>query len=243
MKERLQKKIAAAGITSRRKAEELIVNGHVKVNGIVISQLGTLVDDHDDIQVHGKTIKTQKMLTIMLNKPAGVLSSVSDDRQRKTVIDLISHKVRLFPVGRLDYRSTGLLLLTNDGDLAHSLTHPKYHLPKVYHVKIRGSLQASQIALIENGLRTKEEKYQPATIKNVKIDLEKKQTHFDITLYEGKNREIRKMMEHFHHEVLKLNRFQIGPLQLGKLGSGQYRELSQDEIDLLIYVVQKGMPK
>lgn len=236
MKQRLQKVIAQAGIASRRKAEELIVNNQVKVNGIVVNQLGTLVDETDTIQVNNKTIKKEAKVIYMINKPMGVLSSSSDDRERKVVIDLIDDQRRLYPIGRLDYNTTGLLLVTNDGQLAQQIIHPSNELSKEYHVKIRGQLTQKDIDLCHKGLKTKEEHYRPVEIKNVNVDTEKKITHFDIVLYEGKNRQIRKMMEFLHHDVMKLHRFRIGPLSLGKLPTGRYRRLSDEEIIRL----QKG---
>lgn len=239
MRQRLQKVIAQAGIASRRKAEELILEGKVKVNGIVVKELGTQVDATDFINVNGKTISFEDKVTYLINKPARVLSSSSDDRNRICVVDLIKDKRRLFPVGRLDYQSTGLLLVSNDGELTNLLTHPKHEFSKQYHVKIRGTLTDSQKVLIEKGLKTKEENYLPAQISNVQIDSDKKQTHFDITLHEGKNREIRKMMEFFHHEVIKLHRFAFGPLEIGKLASGSYRKLTEEETRILKLLAKK----
>lgn len=239
MKQRLQKVIAQAGLASRRKAEELILEGKVKVNGIIVKELGTQVDSNDSINVSGKTISFEDRVTYLINKPARVLSSSSDDRDRICVVDLIKDKRRLFPVGRLDYQSTGLLLVSNDGELTNLLTHPKHEFSKQYHVKIRGTLTESQKLLVEKGLQTKEEKYLPAQINNIKVDSEKKQTHFDITLHEGKNREIRKMMEHFHHEVIKLHRFAFGPLEIGKLASGSYRKLTEEETRMLKLLAKK----
>lgn len=233
MSQRLQKVIAQAGIASRRKAEELILNGQVKVNGIVVTELGSTVTVDDVVQVNNKTIKQESTVVYMINKPMAVLSSSSDDRNRKVVVDLINDKRRLYPVGRLDYNSTGLLLITNDGDFSQSMIHPSSNIPKEYHVKIRGQLTQRSIDLMHKGLRTKEEHYAPVQISKVKIDRDKKITHFDIVLYEGKNRQIRKMMEHLNHDVLALNRFRIGPLKLGTMASGQYRKLSNEEISVL----------
>lgn len=234
MKERLQKVIAHAGIASRRKAEEMILAKRVKVNGIVIDQLGATVDENDKIQIDNKTIKRESKVIYMINKPLSVLSSASDDRERVVVVDLINDQRRLYPVGRLDYNSSGLLLVTNDGEFAQKVIHPSSHIPKEYHVKVRGQLTQKSIDLLHKGLRTKEESYYPVKISSVKVDTEKKITHFDIILYEGKNRQIRKMMEHLHHDVLKLHRFRIGPLQLGKLASGQYRKLTEEEVTRLL---------
>lgn len=239
MTQRLQKVLAQAGVASRRKAEELIASGKVKVNGKVVTEMGIQVSPEDSIQVNNKSIKLESKTVYMINKPMGVLSASSDDRDRKVIVDYINDKRRLFPVGRLDYNTTGLLLITNDGDFAQKIIHPSSNISKEYHVKIRGTLTPKNIELLENGLRTKETTYAPVKIKNVAIDSEKKITHFDITLYEGKNRQIRKMMEHLHHDVLKLNRFRIGPINLGNLGSGQYRLLTQEEISRLLHTAKR----
>ncbi len=242
MGERLQKVIAGAGVCSRRKAEDLILAKRVKVNGIVCDKLGTLVNNDDIILVDNKKInKASNKVTFILNKPQRVLSSSSDDRDRKCVVDLIKSNMRLFPIGRLDYYSTGLILVSNDGDLMQLLMHPKNHLPRKYHVKIRGRLQEWQINKIRAGLKTEDTTYQPCVIDNIEIDNDKKMTHFDITLYEGKNRQIRKMMEFFHHEVIKLHRFALGPILLDNLGSGCYRQLSEDEIITLKAICRKRM--
>lgn len=230
MSERLQKVIAQAGIASRRKAEELITSGKVKVNGIIVTELGTRVSSSDSIQVNNKTIKQETKVVYMINKPKGVISASSDDRGRRVVVDLINDARRLFPVGRLDYNTTGLLLVTNDGEFSQLMIHPSFNMPKEYHVKIRGQLTNQSIDLLRKGLRTKEEYYHPVEISSVRIDRVKNITHFDIVLYEGKNRQIRKMMEHLKHDVLALNRFRIGPLHLGTLPSGQYRRLNDQEI-------------
>ncbi len=234
MKQRLQKVIAQAGIASRRKAEDMILNNQVKVNGKIVNQLGTQVDENDTILVNNKPIKFETKVVYMINKPTGILSSSSDDRERKVVVDLIKDQRRLYPVGRLDYNSTGLLLVTNDGSFSQQIIHPSSEVSKEYHVKIRGTLTKRDIELCEKGLKTKEEQYQPVRINNVRIDSDKKITHFDITLYEGKNRQIRKMMEYLHHDVLKLHRFRLGPLQLGNLASGSYRLLNEEEIQRLL---------
>lgn len=240
MSERLQKVIARAGICSRRKAEDLIVANRVKVNGIVVNKLGSLVNDGDTILIDNKKINFNPQFeTYILNKPQRVLSSSSDDRDRVCVVDMIKSKTRLFPIGRLDYYSTGLILISNDGDLMQLLMHPKNHLPRHYHVKIRGRLQDWQIEKIESGLRTKESYYRGCPISNVKIDDDKKITHFDITLFEGRNRQIRKMMEYFHHEVIRLHRFALGPILLDNLGSGCYRKLSDEEILTLKAICKK----
>ncbi|NLC06079.1 MAG: rRNA pseudouridine synthase [Erysipelothrix sp.] len=240
MKERLQKRIAHSGITSRRKAEELIKAGKVSVNGQKVIEMGYLVDDMDVIKVNGKLIDVEKKVYYMLNKPRQVLSSVSDDRGRKVVTDLIKVKERIYPVGRLDYETTGLIILTNDGEFANRMIHPRYHLPKMYHVKIEGILTNDDINRLSKGLTTKEERYQRAIVENVRRDKKKKVTHFDMTIFEGKNRQIRLMMEFLGYDVLALSRLSIGPLTLDKLPSGKYRALTNHEIKLLNKAVNQN---
>lgn len=234
MSERLHKAIAKSGITSRRKAEELIKAGKVLVNGKRITEMGFLVSPNDTITVNGKVAEKEQKVYYLLNKPKQVLSSVSDDRGRRVVTDLIPEKSRIYPVGRLDYDTTGLIILTNDGDFANKLIHPRHHLPKTYHVKVKGLLNEDSVKLIRSGLKTKDELYQPALVSDVKPDRAKFVTHFTLTIYEGKNRQIRLMMEYLGHEVLALSRLSLGPLKLDNLRSGEYRELKPHEVKLLL---------
>lgn len=241
MKQRLQKVIAHSGITSRRKAEQLIAQGKVSVNGQIVTEMGTLVGQDDAIKVNGKAITKENKVYFMINKPRQYLSSVSDDRGRRVVTELIDSSERIYPVGRLDYYTTGLLILTNDGDFANNLIHPRYHLPKLYHVKISGLLSKQDINKLFEGLKTNEEKYQKAIVEDDKYDKTRNVTHFKMTIFEGKNRQIRKMMEHLGHEVLALSRLAIGPLSLGNLQAGQYRQLTPHEIKRLKIASEKGI--
>ena len=231
--ERLQKVIANAGICSRRKAEELIVKGIVTVNGHTITELGYKVLDDDTIKVANKIIKKENKVYYIINKPKNVLSTTSDDRERKVVTDLIDTKQRIYPVGRLDYDSTGLLILTNDGDFTNTLIHPKYHIPKVYDVTIDNILTIAQLKELENGVMLDDGITAKCKIKIRHKDEEKKITVLDITLYEGKNRQIKRMMEYFNLNVLKLHRIQFGSIHIGNLNYGSYRKLSSEEIKSL----------
>lgn len=241
MKQRLQKVIAQSGLTSRRKAEELIAAGKVKVNGQKVTEMGFLVGPEDAIMVNGKPLGIENKVYLVINKPKQVISAVSDDRDRKVVTDLIKIPERVYPVGRLDYDTTGLLILTNDGDFANQLIHPRYHLPKTYYVKIKGKLSPEAIKKLSLGLKTKHETYQKALVSDVRTDYRKNTTHFDLTIYEGKNRQIRLMMEFLGYDVMALSRMSIGPLSLGNLRSGQYRTLTIHEIKLLRQASEKGM--
>lgn len=231
--QRLQKVIAQSGVCSRRKAEELILEGKVSVNGKITKELGTKVSDADKISVNGKPLALEKYVYYLLNKPRGILSSSSDDRERKTVADLIPSNERLYPVGRLDMDTTGALILTNDGQFTHLMTHPKFHVDKTYHVNVRGVINDTDIQRIQKGFRVDGELMQPAIIKNIKYDTVKKRTQFDLTIFEGKNRQIRRMMEVLHHEVIKLHRIQIGFINVDDLKIGDYRILKPFEIKKL----------
>lgn len=231
---RLQKRIAQAGIASRRKAEELIRMGQVKVNGVVVTEMGVLVSVHDLIEVSGQVIEKEDLRYYLLNKPSKVISSVKDEHNRTTVIDLIDDKDnRIYPVGRLDYYSTGLIILTNDGEFANILTHPSSQITKEYHVRVEGILTQEAIAQVRKGLTTKEDNYLPAKIFNIRPDQAKNYTHFDIELIEGKNRQIRKMFKFLGFEVQKLHRQRIGPITLEKLNPGQFRVLKPYEVKQL----------
>jgi 23S rRNA pseudouridine2605 synthase len=237
--ERLQKIIAAAGITSRRKAEELIASGAVSVNGKIVTELGTKADSAvDHIKVNGKLLRgAEEHKYIVINKPKGTMTTTTDPEGRETVIDLLKGvKTRLYPVGRLDYNSEGLLLLTNDGDLAQKLTHASSHVPKVYLVKVSGVPDEAQIqklrggVMIEEGARgTKRVRTAPAGIKVFK---DAENPWYEITLIEGRNRQIRKMFQAIGHHVEKIRRIQYGPLTLD-LEPGEFRELRPFEITAL----------
>ena len=184
--ERLQKVIANAGITSRRKAEDLISKGIVEVNGKIIRELGYKVSPSDTIKVNGKKIKTERKVYFLLNKPRGVVSTVEDDKERKTVIDLISCKERIYPVGRLDYDTTGVLLLTNDGVFANNLMHPSKKIDKVYVAKINGKMKTEDFLKLENGIMIDNQKTAPAKVRLKKYDKDKDISYIKITIHEGK---------------------------------------------------------
>ncbi len=229
---RINKFIAQSGVCSRRKADELIVKGKVKVNGEVISLLGYDVQNKDIVEVDGKTISTsEKLVYFMLNKPKGIISSSSDEKGRKTVIDLIKTTERIYPIGRLDYDSEGLILLTNDGELSYKLTHPKMQISKTYIVKIKGDILESELAVLRNGVKIKDVKYNKCKIKV--LEKEKNSTKLEIIITEGKNREIRNMLAFINKEIILLKRVKIAELKLGGLSRGEYRELKDYEINYL----------
>jgi 23S rRNA pseudouridine2605 synthase len=235
--ERLQKIIAAAGITSRRRAEELISSGHVQVNGMVVTALGTKADpESDHIRVDGKLLRgAQRHVYLLLNKPKGYVTTVSDPENRPTVMQLIRGvKKRVYPVGRLDYASEGLLLMTNDGTLANRLMKAASQVPKTYVVKVAGTpdnqalerLRAGVSIVTEDGRRVRTA---PAAIKLIK---EANNPWYEVTLIEGRNREIRRMFEKVGHHVEKIKRVRYGPLTLD-VAPGEFRELTLQEVDRL----------
>ena len=232
---RLQKYLADAGVASRRKSEELITGGRISVNGQITTQLGVKISpDKDTIALDGKIIRSNtKLMYIMLHKPEGVITSVSDPYNRPVVIDLIRDiPARLFPVGRLDYDSSGLLLLTNDGQLAQILTHPRHSIPKTYVARLQGIPKKEGLRAFREGITIDDgPKTAPAQIKI----LEKKSTGciVRITISEGRNRQIRKMCEAIGCPVLELKRVSMGPLKLGSLQRGKYRHLTKAEVKQL----------
>lgn len=240
-KMRLQKYIAQSGYTSRRKAEVLIQEGHVQVNGEVVIEQGTQVSDADVILVKGQqvTLESSKVY-YLINKPRAVLSSVSDDRGRVCVVDLIKEDNRLFPVGRLDYETTGALILTNDGEFSNFLTHPRYDMPKKYRVKVKGRLKKHVIMELSDGVIIEDVSYQGVEIFALNYDNFSDTTQFNITLYEGKNRQIRRMFKHYGLPVIDLHRYAIGPLIIDNLESGQYRKLNMNEIEKLLKIAKGG---
>ncbi len=229
---RLQKAIANKGISSRRAAETLIKEGKVKVNGTLVTTMGYLVNEDDLIEVEGLKEKEKKeKVAYLFYKPEKVMTTVHDDRNRKTVLDYFQNEpYRLFPAGRLDYLTIGALIITNDGELSHLLTHPSSHLEKTYEVKVRGTLSKDDIYQLENGILLEDGLTSPA---KVKIIQNKEHSIFYLTIYEGRNRQIRRMCEAIHHPVLSLKRISIAFLTLDGLKVGSYRKLSQDEIELL----------
>jgi len=234
MLERLQKIISRAGITSRRHAEEMIIEGRVSVNGRVIRKLGSRADpEKDHIKVDGKLINPKQPKTyILLNKPKGYITSLRDTEGRPTVIDLLRNvKTRVYPVGRLDYDTEGLLLLTNDGDLAHAIMHPKREIPKTYHVKIKGLLEDSDIQKLRGGIKIGDSFTAPADVKRLRRT--NHNSWIEMTIHEGRKRQIRRMLERIGHPVLKLKRVKIGFLDIKGLEVGKYRYLSLEEVSRL----------
>jgi len=229
--ERLQKFMAHAGIGSRRNCEELIIQGKVKVNGQVINVLGTKIDpERDKIEVNNKLIKAKEdMIYILLNKPDGYVTTSQDPQGRPTVIDLIKHiNKRIYPVGRLDYETEGLLLLTNDGELAYRLTHPKYKVNKVYQALIKGRPSNESIEQLRRGVLLEDGLTEPAQIKI--LDKIGDNTLIELTIHEGKNRQVRRMCKAVNHPVLNLKRTKIGSLDLGTIKLGSFRFLTEDEL-------------
>lgn len=235
--ERLQKIIAAAGITSRRKAEELITSGHVQVNGTVVTELGTKADpETDHIRVNGKLLHgTERHTYLLLNKPKGYVTTVSDPEKRPTVMDLVRGvKGRVYPVGRLDYASEGLIILTNDGDLAHRLMKAASHVPKTYLIKVAGTPKEEAIAKLRAGvsIATDEGRRVRTAPAAVRIIKEAANPWYEITLIEGRNRQIRRMFEAVGHHVEKIKRVRYGPLTLD-VPPGEFRSLTLKEIERL----------
>lgn len=235
--ERLQKVIASAGVASRRKAEQLIQEGKVSVNGKIVTEMGIKVSSEDEIKVNGKPLQKEEKVYYLLNKPKGYICAVSDDKDRKTVIDCFPDvKERIFPVGRLDYDTTGLLILTNDGEFANKMMHPRYHLPKTYEVSVDGVLTDQMLTMLQNGIELEDGKTLPAEVYLLKRLEGKKKTVIQITIFEGRNRQVRRMMEYFHCEVTRLARIQYGFLDLGHLRQGQYRKLRSFEVRKLMHM-------
>lgn len=234
MEVRLQKFLAEAGIASRRKSEELILAGEISVNGNVVRELGVKINDKTDVVLYkGERVQPQsRKVYIMLHKPEGFVTTVKDQFGRASVADLVKDiDERIFPVGRLDYNTSGLLIMTNDGSLTYKLTHPKYEVSKKYMVKIYGEPDAKALKKFRNGMYIDGKKTKPA-----KIDITKKDERFsyaEITISEGRNRQIRKMCEEIKHPVASLKRIAVGELSLGDLPKGKYRPLTQKEIDYL----------
>lgn len=236
--ERLQKVIAASGLTSRRKAEELIKDGKVKVNGKIVTELGTKVNENDEIMVNDNILEKEEKEYYLLNKPRGVLTTTSDDKNRKTVVDLINTNARIYPVGRLDYDTTGVLLLTNDGEFANIITHPKNEIEKTYIAKLNNIIKGEQIHKIEEGILIDNQLIKPKKVKLRKVNKESNTCFVEIVICEGKNHEVKKIFESVGLLVDKLKREKVGFFTLDNLKSGEYRKLSKKEISK-VYNIKK----
>ena len=233
---RINKFLSSLGIASRRAIDKYIEEGRIKVNGVIAST-GIDITEDDEIYIDNKKIETKRIeekVYFMLNKPLEVLSASSDDRGRKTVVDLIKTDKRIFPIGRLDYMTSGLILLTNDGELFNRLVHPKSEIYKKYYIKVFGEVKKEEIEELKKGVLLKDGKTLPAKISGIKYD--KNKTSMYISIREGRNRQIRRMIEKFGYKVLMLRREKIGELSLGDLREGKYRELTKEEIEYLYSV-------
>ena len=228
--ERLQKVIAEAGIASRRKAEELIKAGKVKVNGKVITELGTKVNSNDEVEVNDRVIEKENKEYYLLNKPRGVITSTSDEKDRKTVIELINTTSRIYPVGRLDYDTTGALLLTNDGEFANIIMHPSNKMEKVYIAKLEGIIKGEQINRLKNGITLDGKLVKASRVKLKKVDNTTNKSLVEITIHEGLNHQVKRMFESVGYHVEKLTRKQIGFFDIKDLKSGEYRRLTPKEV-------------
>ena len=232
--ERLQKVIALSGYCSRRKAEELIQKRQVRVNGELITEMGYKVNSTDFIEVEGNPINTtEDKVYYLLNKPRGIVATTKDEKGRKTVVDLIKTNKRIYPVGRLDYDTTGLILLTNDGELTNYLIHPKNNIEKVYVAKIKGLITKDEIRRLCNGVFIDGKKTSKAKAKILKIDKKNNSSVVELIIHEGKNHQVKKMFEAIGYDVLKLKRESIAFLTLDGLKSGEYRNLSIKEVKKL----------
>lgn len=234
MEERLQKYMARCGVASRRKCEEIILSGEVRINDNIVSELGVKINpEKDTVTYKGNIIKPEeKKLYIMLNKPEGYITSVKDEKGRKTILDLVKVEERIYPIGRLDYDSSGLILLTNDGDIYNKIIHPRVNIGKKYIATCRGEFSKEEIKRFESGIDIGG--YITAEAKMTLLDIEKKNnlvnSVVEIIIHEGKNRQIRRMCEALGHEVLSLKRVEVGSIKLGYLKKGQWRNLTDEEL-------------
>lgn len=242
--ERLQKVIAASGITSRRKAEVMISEGRVTVNGETITEQGYKVKRGDIIEVDGEQIQKENKVYYVINKPKKSVCTLDDEFDRKTVVSMIRCEERIFTVGRLDYDTSGVLILTNDGEFANQLIHPKFHIPKTYEVIIDGILTTEQIKALEKGVVLDDGiQTLPAKLRVKHKDFEHKKTRFEITIKEGRNRQIKRMMEVYGHTVTSLHRKSLGFLQVSDMSQGEYRILKPHEVKMLRRLALEGEAK
>ena len=237
--ERIQKVIANRGYCSRRKAEELLKQNKIKVNGQLVTELGRLVNDSDVIEIEGNILGREEKEYILLYKPRGVITSTSDDKHRKTVLDIVNTKKRLYPVGRLDYDTSGILLLTNDGSLTNKLIHPKNKIEKMYIAKVKGFASKESLIKLSKGVIIDNYKTAPAKAKLKKYDKKTNTSIVELTIHEGKNHQVKKMFNALGFDVLKLKRETFSFLNLSGLTSGEYRYLTPKEVKILYNEVNK----
>ena len=236
--ERLQKFLSQCGVASRRKSEELIIQGKVKINGKIVKDLGTKVSENDEVYVNNIMVTKQNKLYYLLYKPEKTICSVHDEKGRITVVDLINTKEKIFPVGRLDYDTSGLLLLTNDGELTNKLTHPSGSIEKTYFAKINGIISTREVNEMENGIVIDGVKTKKSQVKIKKIDKTNNKSYVEITITEGRNHQVKKMFSYFNYKVLKLKRIKYSFLTLDGLSIGEYRNLTIKEVKQLYNCVK-----
>ncbi|MBM7648035.1 23S rRNA pseudouridine2605 synthase [Bacillus ectoiniformans] len=239
--ERLQKVIAQAGFASRRKAEQLIIEGKVTVNGKKVTELGTKVSGSDKVEVGGIPVERENKVYYLFYKPRGVISAVSDDKNRKVVTDYFQFvEQRIFPVGRLDYDTSGLLIMTNDGEFSNLLTHPRYGVEKTYLARINGIPDRQILKKLATGVKLEDGMTAPARVKEISADKKKQRALIEITIHEGRNRQVRRMFEAFGFQVQKLRRERYGFLNLNGMNAGDIRELSAHEVKQLRTLAETG---
>ncbi|HEX3806620.1 MAG TPA: pseudouridine synthase [Gaiellaceae bacterium] len=228
---RLNAWLARAGVASRRKADELIKAGRVTVNGEV-GQLNTVVQPGDEVSLDGEPLAKQQLAYVLLNKPASVVTTASDPQGRRTVVDLVQHESRVVPVGRLDADTTGALLLTNDGDLAHTLAHPRYEVDKVYEVECWTQPTDADLQRLRDGVELEDGPTRPADVRRIDG------AHIELTIHEGRNRQVKRMLEAVGHRVRRLHRSRYANLTVDGLAPGEWRELGRDEAHALVHLAQ-----
>ena len=239
--ERLQKIIASSGYCSRRKAEELILKGKVRVNGELVTELGIKANMNDLIEVNGESLDTKEdYVYYLLNKPRGVITSTSDEKNRKTVIDLVNSNKRIYPVGRLDYDTTGVLILTNDGKLANLLMHPSSNIEKVYVAKIEGIITKNDVIKLEKGVVIDDRKTSPCKAKIIKVDKKNNTSIVKLIIHEGRNHQVKNMFKVIGYNVMKLKRESVAFLTCDGIKSGEYRQLSIKEVKMLYSLIKKS---
>ncbi len=233
---RLQKYMAEAGIASRRKAEELILEGKVKVNGKIANELGIkIVPNKDIVEYNGKKVVLEKeYVYILLNKPIGYVTTVKDQFNRDSILDLVKTNKRIVPVGRLDMYTSGAIILTNDGDFVYKVTHPKHEIEKTYTVTIKGIVKNNEVEELKKGVKIEDYITKPAKVKILKTDEEKNVSRLEITIHEGKNRQVRKMCEAIGHKVLALHRSKIAGIGVKDLELGKWRYLTNKEVKKIL---------